>query len=233
MSTDGPTVVTNVRAILREDQTGRPVFETAELRMAINRHVALVAKELGLGTSWDTSMVTLVTGTTDYTLPGASEYERVVALKYTSDGVPLDIVSLAEILAAREGATAQGRPYRCCLRPTDTQTVVLMTDSNPTEGEDIDGLISLVPDRWDASDATAPTIPFSEAAARVLELRVAESVVETAGAEKRNALAISDSAPAKWRKEADSLLHQEQLTIIRFKRARTPQWLARWARYGA
>lgn len=232
MSTTGPAVILRMRDIMREQQTGRPVFADAELREAINRHVQILAKELGLGTSWVTPIVSLVPGTVDYTLPSADEYQSVQFLRYADDLQPLAIRSFAEVVERRSGGLASGRPQFCCLRPTSTQTLVLMTDTDPVDGEDLDALVSLAPATWDASDSTAPTYALSEAASRALELRACASVVETAGAEKRNALAISDNAPKVWQAEAARLVELEIMTIIGFKRSRGSHggsWFMAWA----
>lgn len=233
MSTDGPSVVLRMRDILREDQTGRPVFQTAELREAINRHAQILAMELGLGTAWVTTITTLVTGTLDYTLPSANEYGSVQMLKFAVDGQELVVRSRDEIMSRREGGGASGRPQMCALRPTSTQTLVLMIDVDPDQSYDIDALVSHVPGTWDASDATAPTYALSEAAARALELRACASVVETAGPEKRNALAISDKAAGLWLKEAARLVELERFRIISFKRSRGSHggsWFMEWSR---
>lgn len=233
MSTDGPAILKRCRAIMREDMLGRPVFGDDEMREAVNRHAPMVCKELGLGTAWSTSIVALVSGTVEYTLPSSSEYERIVQVRFASDKKDLPIRGLGEILAAHDGGPAEGRPQRCALRPTSAQTVSLLVDLDPTAGEDLDALVSMQPDVWDASDATAPTYALSQAAARALELRVCASVVETAGAEKLNQLAIGEKAAARWTAEAAELLRLESLTIIRMKRSHGPMnygWFVAWAR---
>lgn len=234
MSTNGPAVVTRMRAILREDQTGRPVYETEELREAINRHAQLLAMELGLGSQWVTTITTLVAGTQDYTLPSTYEYLSIRHLKYADTGEELFVRSLEEIMAARQGTggPATGRPQRCALRPTEASTVVLMTDTDPDASYALDALVSYAPDTWDAADATAPTYYLSEAGARILELRACASVVETSGTEKRNALAISDNAPKLWNTEAAKLASLEISRIISMKRSRGPRggaWFYEWA----
>lgn len=233
MSTDGPSVVLRMRDILREDQNGRPVFQTAELREAINRHAHILGMELGLGTAWVTTITTLVAGTQDYALPSTYEYQSVQMLKFAVDGQELPVRSLAEVMARREGGPASGRPQMCALRPTSTQTLILMTDTDPDQSYAIDALVSYAPGTWDASDATAPTYALSEAASRALELRACASVVETAGAEKRNALAIDDKAAQVWGKEAARLVELERFRIISMKRSRGAHggsWFMEWAR---
>lgn len=233
MSTDGPSVVLRMRDILHEDQTGRPVFATAELREAINRHASILARELGLGTAWVTTITTLAPGTQDYTLPSTNEYASVQFLKYALDGKELPVRSLEEVMARRQGGPAVGRPQFCALRPTSTQTLVLMVPTDPDQSYDIDALVSYAPGTWDASDATAPTYALSEAASRALELRACASVIQTAGAEKRNALAIDDSAPKVWNAEAARLVELERGRIISMKRSRGPRggsWFQEWAR---
>lgn len=233
MSTNGPAVVLRMRAILREDQTGRPVFEDAELREAINRHAQLLGMELGLGTAWVTTITTLVAGTLDYTLPATNEYQSIQFLKFASDGQELPVRSFDAVMARRAGGPALGRPQFCALRPTEMQTVSLMVPTDPDQSYAIDALVSYAPGTWDASDTTAPTYALSEAASRALELRACASVVQTAGGEKRNALAISDDAPKVWNAEAAELVRLERLRIISMKRSRGPRggsWFMEWAR---
>jgi len=233
MSTTGPDIVKRCRAIMREEMLGRPVFGDDEMREAVNRHAPIVCKKLGLGTAWSTSIVTLVPGTVEYTLPGTAEYERIVMVRFESDKKDLPLRGLDEILKAHEGGPATGRPQRCAMRPTSSQSVSLLVDRDPATGEDLDALVSLQPDVWDASDATAPTYALSQAAARALELSVCASVVETAGAEKLNQLAIGDNAVARWGAEAAELLRLEELTIIRMKRSHGPMnygWFVAWSR---
>lgn len=232
MSTNGPAVVLRMRDILREDQAGRAVYELAELREAINRHVHILARELGLGTAWQSPLITLAPGTLDYTLPSTNEYQSIQYIRFSSDRVELPLRSIGEVLARREGAVASGRPSICALRPTSTQAVVLMVDTDPDAGEDVEALTSLAPDTWDAADATAPTYALSEAACRALELRACASVVSTSGPEKRNALAIADNAPDVWNKEAARLIELEQAVIIRLKRSRgalAGGWFVDWS----
>lgn len=231
MSTNGPAVVLRMRAIMRESQTGRPVYDDAELREAINRHVAILAMELGLGTEWVLAIVTLAPGTLDYTLPSTNEYGAIKRLRYANTGQELGIRSLDEVMADREGGAGRGRSSYCALRPDADQSLELALPNDPDQSYDIDALVSYVPATWDASDATAPTYALSEAASRALELRACASVVKTSGPEKRNALAISDDAPEVWGKEANRLVELERLRIISFKRSRGAHmghWFASW-----
>jgi len=233
MSTDGAAVVLRMRSIMRDDQKGREVYQTSELREAINRHAHILSMELGLGTQWVTTITTLTPGTQDYTLPSTYEYESVKHLKFAVDGLELPIRSQDEVLARREGGPAVGRPQMCALRPTSTQTLVLMTDFDPDQNYAIDALVSYAPDTWDAADTTAPTYALSEAASRALELRACTSIVDTSGAEKRNALAIGDKATQRWEAEAARLVALERNRIISFKRSRGSHggsWFNEWAR---
>lgn len=234
MSTNGPAVVTRMRAILREDQTGRPVYETAELREAVNRHAAILAMELGLGTQWVTPITTLVAGTQDYTLSSTYEYLAIKMLRFADDGTELPLRSLAQVMARREGSAgpATGRPQMCALRPTEASTLVLAIDTDPDDSYAVDALVSYAPLTWDASDTTPPTYYLSEAGARALELRACASVVETSGPEKRNALAISADAPKVWQAEAARLVKLEEGRIISMKRSRGQHggaWFFEWA----
>lgn len=231
MSTTSLAVALNVREVLGDPDTGRPVFGNAAMRQAVNRHMTIVSRELGLGTAWGSAAVTLLTNTLDYTLSGTAEYQQVRQVVFTSDMANLPIRSFEEVMDRRAGNVGTGRPSMCCLRPTSTQTTVLMVDSYPATSETLDLLYSTLPETWDASDATAPTIPFSAPAARALELRVAASLAASAGAEKRNALALGAADVETWLKEAAELIRTERLTIIRMKRSRAVRggWFSAWS----
>lgn len=233
MSTDGRAVVTNARGILGDPDVGHPTFTNDQMRLAVNRQVALIASDLGLGSAWQVAAVSLAPGTIDYTLPGSSEYAQVLEIVYTSDRMPLPIRSVSEVQLLRSGSLGQGRPGICALRPTSTQTVVLMTDTDPTASETLDLLTTLVPSSWDASDASPPTIPFSQKAALALELRVAASVASAAGPEKRNAVGLGQNDVRGWLADAAELVRQERNQIINLKRSRGAYggaWFSAWWR---
>ena len=233
MSTDGLSVVNNARVILGDPDNGAPVFTTPEMRMALNSEQAIMATPdvLGLGSAWSLASITLVPGTLDYTLPGTADYAQVLTVRYSSDSLPLRQRSLEEIETRRSGAIAQGRPTIYALRPTSTGTVVLMVDTDPKSGETLDLLVTTVPARWVATDATAPTIYFSQKGALALELRTAAAMVEAAGPEKLNALALGATDAKAWRAKSGELERLERLAIIRLKRslgALNSAWFIQW-----
>lgn len=246
MSTNGNAVVEQVRRILNDPDNGRPVVDTDPIRQAVVRQVALVAKELGVGAIWVPSILTLVPGTIDYTFPtsftdkdgnahSAVEIQTVVDLVYQRDRLPIPRRAYDEIQALRAVTVTQGRAVMACILPDPTGGLKVYLSSNPLTSEALDAFVTIVPTTWNVSDATPPTIPFSQTASRALELLVAAAVGITLGPEKLTALALNEDTFAAWKAEAMELIRQERLTVIRLKRARGPlsfAWVTAWSRYG-
>ena len=241
MSTDGAKVVTEVRRIMGDPDDGRPQIDTDQIAQAVVRQVGLIASEVGLGATWVPSIITLVPGTIDYDFPttigSASdvEYQTIIDLVYQRDRLPLPRRSYDEIQALRAVVVTQGRPVMCCLLPDATQKLRMYLSSNPQVAENLDAFVTLVPTTWNVTDATPPTIPFSERCSRALELRVAAVVGKTLGDEVLTALTLNASTFDAWMAEAAEMIRQERLTVIRLKRARGPlsfAWVTAWSRYG-
>jgi hypothetical protein len=229
----GDLVRAEIYTLLGITNTADPMIPLDTARQGINRTVALVAKELGLGPAWITSAISLTTALRDYTLPGTVEYEQVLQMIYSTDKQPLRKVPLDEILAARGGSgSSSGRQFAYALTPTSTQTVTVSFAYLPNAAETIDVLATTMPVPWPKGSAAAPTIPFSTTALRSLELLGACDLGGSLGPDKMNALDLNPKTFDGWRATAMELIRQERLTIIRLKRANGPTnyaWFSSWS----
>lgn len=219
MSTTGPLVVNEVWRILQDTELEHVVKEDG-IRQAVVRQGALVAKLIGVGETWVSAAITTATATRDYTLSTASEYAAVLALRYASDKRTLGKVSYDTIVRAQSGdQAASGRQYRYALSPDAAMGIVVSFPGYPSAVEAIDARVSLVPTTWPQGAGTPPTIPFSTTAVRAVELLTAAAIFDTLGDDKLTQLDLNPKVAASWRAEGMRLAKEEQLTIIRLKRA--------------
>ena len=250
MSTDGAKVVEQVRRMFGDPDTGRPNISTDVIQQAVVRWVAFCAAEVGMGALWLTPAVTLQPGKIDYVLnrtvgsDTGVEFQTLVDLIYHRDRLPIPRRAYDEIQALRAVVVTQGRPVMCCVMPDANQNLQVFLSSNPQVAEDLDALVTLVPETWTPTDAAPPSIPFSSKACRALECLVAAAVGKTLGAETLTALALNEGTFDEWYAEAvgkeyprqlGGLLQQAKLEVIRCKRARGPlsfAWVTAWSRYG-
>jgi hypothetical protein len=250
MSTDGNKVVEQVRRMFGDPDTGRQNISTDMIQQAVVRWVAFCAAEVGLGALWMTPAISLVPGKIDYPLNRTIgtdtevEFQTLVDLRYHRDFLPIPRRAYAEVQALRAVVVTQGRPVMCCVMPDPAQNLVVMMSSNPQIAEDLDALVTVVPETWNPTDAAPPSIPFSSKACRGLELLVAAAVGKTLGPETLTALALNEGTFDEWYSEAlgkeyprqlGGLLGQARLEVIRLKRANGPlsfAWVTAWSRYG-
>lgn len=228
MSTSADSILAEVYRILQDTVEGRHVVKEDAIQQAYNRQVSLVASDLGLAPAWDVDAISVVAGTSDYSLPSSVEYGSVLRLRYVSDLRQLRRVSMERILTLRDGGLPAGRAYEYCLVPKDDGGVAVWLSTEPSDDETIEALVSSVPSAWSPDDATAPTVPFSRGAVRALELLIAAAVGVTLDEERMVALSLNPASFADWRTEAMRLIAQEKLKLIRLKRAGGATVLADW-----
>jgi hypothetical protein len=204
------------------------------VRRAINRQVAVIAKNIGLGPAWISPAFTTTLVDLDYVFPSGSgvEYEQVLQLVYAADDWPLVKVSMDEITSARAGSTqSHGRQYEYALDVSAAQVVGIHFSRLPNAVEVVKAYVSTMPVPWPAGSAAPPTIPFSTTALRALELLSAEEIGRTLGEDRINALDLNPRAFDSWHVLAVELMGQEELSVIRLKRARGPynyRWFMDW-----
>lgn len=239
MAGDGRSVIAEVRRIMQDtDDTADPIIQEDTIRQNVNRQVAIVVGQLGLASAWITNAIALATNQLDYAFPGTAEYLQVLEVIYHTDQLPLRRISREEMQSGRAvAANSTGRQVGYALAPSTTQGVTLGLPGYPIRVEALDILVSLVPATWPIGPDDPPTIPFSERTLRALELLVAASIGMTLAVDRLTALDLNPKVFADWRAEAQELLHQERLTIIRLKRAKGTLnfewfkgWIAWWPR---
>ncbi len=221
MSTTGPEVVSNVRTIIHDTVEDDPVVDNETLRDAVNRQVSMVAQELGMNPYWINSAFTTNATDYDYQLPTGVEYHQVLNLVYDYDKYPLSQASREEVLVMRAGIMGtNGRQFIYALDARPDGSVYVMFGGKPGTTEAVNVYVSAMPAVWPAGPDTPPTIYFSQAAARALELRVAADVVSSLGPADMVALAINPQSPNQWLDMARSIIRQERIRIAGFKRAK-------------
>lgn len=216
--TNGDAVLTEVHRILTDaaDADGNYVVPSDQIGQAINRATAYFLGEVGYGKAWAT-VKTLDTTHTAYDLATTHDYASIVRLRFVTDGLVIGRVSQAEIDAAHEGGPAHGRPTRHCLRRNASGGVTFVLDTLPSEAEDVEALLSYVPDTYTVAESPDVDIPVSARGARSIELRSAAYVLKALGEERVSALAIDKSVANDWLAEAVALDQREKQAIAWLK----------------
>lgn len=227
----------NIRTELKDEDDGRPIVSQGEIRRILNRKVLEVGDALVLHPSWVSSAITLVPGTSVYSLANTQEYGEVVELRYASTmlGLPgsLTKVSRERMQEFRNVTTlAVARPGCYSLEPQPDQTIRVVFDSSPITGENVDALVSLFPAEWgDKTDPAVATIPYSRRALRALELKSAASIGYGLNPEQLNALKLNPSVFGSWERDAATMLSKEWVALSRLRLDHGPTqlgWVLAW-----
>jgi hypothetical protein len=221
------TVVGNVRTLCRDRGVNDPALGTFEIKYHIKAEVEKLFQELGLAPEWETGVVTLVPGTYEYTIAGSGGLvNQIVTVRTHNRNRPLTRITDDELESMRRGpSTTIGLPEFICLREKQDQGIFVRLWPIPSEADTLDWLRARYPT---SLTADTDSIPLSEPALRVLEKRVACTLLSILpDSETQGNLIDRNAVISKWSAEDANSIRLERIRINSLKRT------GRVGRYGA
>lgn len=186
----------DIRTRLNDTNPADYCFSSDRLDRMVETHLQTIGQELFGAQVWALSAVTLVAGTTDYTLP-ALEYGQFLILKRHSDGYPMTKTTAVDIYRVRHNAgTGGGKPSAYAILEGDLGARTLLLDVAPTEADSIDILRSV--EDSDLTPADTDVIDLPRVALRALELFVAAEALGTATEEQLGKLVLDRGVARMW-----------------------------------
>ena len=209
MSVARSVLTLNVRELLRDLDPGARVVPSERIWRALEATAQAWGVDVWQGPAWVTGAITVVAGTSDYTLPGSVEYAQVLELRRQSDGHLLSRRTQEQMELLRENTSNTPSP------PTDfalweLTTQVVNVRVYPTGANVLDLLRSLIPG---ALSSDAATVPFNAPLARGLERFVAAEIA----ASQMARLQISEEAIKGWYDSAARALQKEKERVSAMK----------------
>ena len=173
MSTTIGTVRDRVRTKLRDRNASDAMMNSFEINNMIRTELPPLLQEIGLGPTWETSILTLTPNTYEYTIPvasGKAMLQQVQAFRLHSRNWPLARITNEELEAMRRGPSySMGPPQAIVMWEDDSQQLRVRLWPVPSEADTVDWLRSWVP-AYTGIDSDS--IPLSEGAVGVLIDRV-------------------------------------------------------------
>lgn len=198
---------TNIQTRLRAPLGGNPLATTDEIDLAINDALLEIAGMDGVGRTWTTSLITLVTETYEYSV--ASEYYSLEALRCQIDDSIVEKVSPERLQAERRGNTQGGLPIFFSLEESTAQALKIWVTPTPgtnDNGRLLDGLVQVVPS---SVSADSDTIPLGRHALKALELRAAAALISAVPQDESGRVRVNPNVAKSWMHQSDVLLAQE------------------------
>lgn len=211
-------VVSDVRTLMRDRALSDALFNTFEITYHVCAEAERLFQEIGIGPSWEDGVISITPDTYEYSLPVSSGLlESVIAIRLHSRNWPIEKITNEELEAMRRGPSiSKSFPMYVAMFESSDQSTKFRFWPIPSEADSIDWLRSKAP-VWSASPL-ADTIPLSDPAIRVLEMRVAKRLMLQIPQDAlNNRLAAKDLIPQLDRDIADGI-RLERSRINRLKR---------------
>ena len=211
-----------IRLLVDDLNMNQYAIDSPRLTIIMENRMHLTAAEVGLGNVWVTSAVTLAANDYEYTLPTSVQYNRVMALRLTSQEWLLERVTPAEFLALQDGSGEEANdPTHYALFEDTSQQVNIWLHPTPAGVDTLDVLRSQVPAAL-STDAT--NISFSDPLLRAFEKSCAIDAVLLMDEEERaKRKAVLDQV-GRWDQEVKRALSLERVRIGNLRRSdRIPQ----------
>lgn len=225
MSQTVATVTSNIRTLLRDRSASDALVGTFELKYHLKAEVERLFEELGLAPEWETGVVTLTPGTYEYTISNAGGLiNQIVVVRAHNRNWPLARITDEELEAMRMGPSiSSGPPQYIVMREKQDQSLFVRLWPVPSENDSLDWLRA----RYPASlTADTDTIPLSEPGLRVLEKRVACSLLQLLPASELADRSVDPKVVGQWEKDIADGIRLERIRINSLKRT------GRVGRYG-
>lgn len=213
------SVTNNVRTLLRDRSLSDALFNSFEINYHVMAEAERLFQEIGIGASWELGIVTIVPDTYEYTITvTAGLVEQVIALRLASRNWPIQRITNDELEAMRRGpSVSKSYPQFAAMWEDSAQSIKLRVWPIPAQADTIDWLRSRAP-VWDTNDIPGTSIPLSDPALRVLEMKVAKRLLLQCPADALNSrLSAKDLATQLDRDIADGI-RLERSRLNRFKR---------------
>lgn len=227
MSQTVATVVDHVRTLCRDRGVNDPALGTFEIKYHVKAEVEKLFQELGLAPQWENAITTLVVGTYEYTIAAnGGLVNQIITVRTHNRNWPLTRITDDELESMRRGpSTTIGLPQFICLREQPDQSILVRLWPIPSEVDTLDWLRARYPT---SLTADTDSIPLSEPALRVLEKRVACTLLSMLpDTEVESNLIDGKAVIAKWSAEDANSIRLERIRINSLKRT------GRVGRYGA
>lgn len=206
----------NVRFLLKDTGMSNPALHDFEIENYIRASADRLGNTLMLAEAWTNNAITLVAGTSDYTLSSSFEYASIVALRLDSQGWLLKRRSLDEVEFAREGPTeTRGDPDEFYLWEDSSNLVNVRVFPTPWQSDTIDVFRSVLPT---ATTTEATVLPFSAPMLRVVEREAALNGLLSMPQQDRDRLRINVEVAPQWKDEIEKGIRMEQQRLWRLRR---------------
>lgn len=197
----------DIRTRLNDTNPGDFCFSNDRVDRVVETQLQSIGQDLYGSQVWALSAVTLVVGTTDYTLP-AAEYDAFIVIKRHSDGYLLAKTTAVDIYRMRQGAgSGGGKPSAYAILEGDLGARTLLLDIAPLEADSIDILRSV--EDADLTPTDADVIDLTRSGLRALELYSAAELLGTATDEQLTKLVIDRGVARMWGALASKLVKGE------------------------
>jgi hypothetical protein len=190
MSTNTGRVMDNVRSMLRDRDFSDLLFDTRELIYHAQAETQMLYQDIGISASWENAVLTLTPNVYEYTITKpsisgfvAAHLNQIIGVRLHSRQWPLTRMTDDELEALRRGPSVTlGPPQAIVFNEGSDQTMGVRLWPTPSEVDTIDWLRSWVPSFSDGYNQTlniTDSIFLSEAAVKVLEKRIARSIISS------------------------------------------------------
>lgn len=217
------TLRTRVRSMLKDTNPSQYAVATYALDSTISQNLKRLAGSLGQPLAWDTSFVTLVAGTEDYTVSDAFDYHSIALFRTRSDGRLVERVSPELLERYRQGNdSAGGGPVMCCVLEAKAaagtnRSLTVRVWPTPGEADYLDALTAEFPV---AVSADTDGIPLSDLGATALEYYVAAEALMAMSDDEVARLKMSKAVVPVWEKRAEAAEYDEFVRAARLRRGR-------------
>ena len=219
MSRTVAEAIRTCRYNLRDRNPQSEAFSDPEYIMAIQGAVRLVAGEILLGDAWVDSFITVIAGTSVYGVPAGTSIDRLLRLRFASDGREIPIVSQETFAAMRDGDTGQttGQPVVATLREGSTQGLEVMLWPTPQVADSISAFRTALPAPFYNAGTgkltalpSATVIPFDDAAFEACCLYASMDLFQRMTEERRARQMLADTTADSWPSKAQQLITQSR-----------------------
>ena len=214
-------VRSGVRTYTRDRNAADSLLSPFEINHLIHGEAQRLFAEIGINPTWETGIVSVVSGTYEYTISvasGKANLSQVVALRLASRNWPIQRITDEQLESMRRGPSqASGFPLYAAIRESDSQTLKLRLWPTPNENDSIDWLRSWVP-VWSTTTPDTDSIPLSDDAIRILEKRVAKAILSLLPDEQIAKRGISKEVVGLWDRDVAEGVRLERIRINSLKR---------------
>jgi hypothetical protein len=211
-------VVTNVRSLIDDENPSRYAISSSRINRIVDMETQRAAQVVGLGPTWSAGAVTLVAGTSDYTLSGYL-LDRILEVRMSYQNRILGKLTPLEMASIKQGPTeSQGYPrYYSVYETAGSGSYIMTVDPVPTAAEIGSGLTLdlFVTETASTLASDSGVIYFSDQLLRDLEKSIAAHCVVTMTDDELAERKLSRESAALWSSQADDGYRMERHRLIR------------------